>query len=534
MEGNDGRECERDRNGDVHLKGLHPYLFGNVAAMGGASANGSVTVKESFPMGDTLGTGALGLYGTQLLPSTTPWKTTRTFRIGRNASPSGTTQASKARITKVSLLKRVPTSAEIAAWAAYGVPGDTDMPADFSLFLKMDEASNASSFADSSGNSQTFSRGATGLTRVAGPLGTDFAQQFTGTSSEYLERAIVDGDPAQIPAFASSSFALGCAVDLDTLPLSSEQQVFCGQIAIGLGAPNDCDLASCLYLYGGTGKFQADVCAGDRRNVDNNLAVVSSTTPTTATWYHELLVVNRATNTAKLYINGLLETTFSIVAQPTVQSGFISGGSAHKFEPVTAADLSAAPGTSGYEGVGRYLYKRPSLGNLAITHGTDWVIGFAIKMGDTVTLQTPMGIYDAGGGFKANWAIQQSAGVLYFEVGSGALNVLAYCFVTLNDTNWHIVRLWADFSALKVKGLLDNATAFSNDGNDGIGFTVGMPAINPEFRIAAATTNTGFDNSAVQQFNGQLQGIVIGTGAPDATFDAKLWNSGAGTLAWGP
>jgi hypothetical protein len=510
--------------------------FSGMAVTNGSTvAQSSVTVAEAFLLGaSTINT--QGLYGTVIKSSTGPRPSTTEFVVGGN-SDNG--QIVDGDVGLIIFGRRAlvgePTNVgdaaggEIAALSAFKHPGDVGVPNDFTDFFPFSELSNSAIYTSVGSDASVLVSTNQNVARVAGPNGTDFALRFDGTLNKYIWKSMtgVIGTPPLQTGFYD--WYMGGAVKVTNLPGSGAQQVFFGQIRL-----SPLNIGACVYIHGDGHVPQTDVCSAGERGLTANLALIGSTVISAGSWGYFLVTYKASTNTYCLYYNGVLERRWTPVVTPVVATGIISGGNASQFPVLTQYNQSLR--VSGFEGAKCYLYG-PANANpqLRCVHGTNFVVVTSFNLPDVTTTQTISGFITKVGGTKINWGFQVSGGNLYFLVGSGAAGVFAYQKVAvLANTNYH-ARGFIDFDNLRVKLRINDTTNGTPDnpgpqgGNsDVIGFTVGYPN-GTEFRIGAATHVDGGPFADEPVLGGRVQTVVVGTGIPDAAFDAKV---GAGSLDW--
>ena len=367
----------------------------------------------------------------------------------------------------------------------------------------LDEASNASTYADATGRGNTLVRGANAIVQTTGPLGgTDKAARFgsAGASSLTLDPPTADVSPGNQAHFIS-----GWAL-LDSL--GTTQQAFWGQAntaAIKFG--------NVLYYYAGTDRLQSDFA----NNVDifRNAVVVGDSlgSPGTGVWHHMLFEYDPVSNVETLYIDGMANV-LAEVQRPAPRTG------------PNRAHFSVPPSFnphSGWDSVGSQCFaSRAANADLAFVAGTSKSLKGWIRFDDHATAQSIMGdLSIVGASVNMSVVLQQSANHLYFLTGNQA-GLYDQCSVVLADGAWHAFVCWYDAGSGTININLDNGAATAS-------VSVTHPPAGPlgDFQLGGSRQSTTASGFGLQML-GDVGAAGVALGVPTANDIASLWAYGSG------
>lgn len=439
--------------------------------------------------------------GNDLSPYMKPAVSDVAFVIGANTTGG---QALTGSVAKWGNWKRVLTAGEKAALrAGEGWPFNTTPSLrDATVFYLLDEASNAATYADATGRGNTLTRtGAT--TKVAGPLGSDFAVNMAGASRLVLNPPTADVQNGNVAQTISG----WCYLDA----IGAGQQIFYGQLEFAT-----IKFSNCLYYFGGVDRLQSDF--GNNVDLYRNPVIVSNAAgaPGTGVWHHMLFTYDPATNVETLEIDGVANT-LSPVQQP---ARLTTPNRAHFAIPPSFSGIPGA--TSGWDAVGSACHATHAhTTDLAIQGASRSAWGW-VKFSDFTTTQTIMGrTQTVGGSANCDWWVQQAAGLLYFVMGDGVGNI-QYFTVPLADTNWHAFICWYNAGTGFMHINLDNGAQVNS-----VLRTVGVSSAALPFNMGANDQNLAAGGYS-QQLLADIGVAGVSTGVPSAADIAALYAYGAG------
>ncbi len=408
---------------------------------------------------------------------------------------------------KAGIWHRVTTAGEDAvlatapSWTALALTSLSDAKA----FYMLDEASSAATYADSTGRGNTLTHGGTNGTKVAGPLGTDFAVRLGGGGVTVLE----DTTPSADLCPGNQSCTVSVWVKLSAL--GTTQQLVWGQFN-----GTDATGGPVIYYHKDNDRWQVDY--GNGIDLYRNACVVndSAGAVSTGVWYHLIAKYDASANTLSLSVNGVTDTLTTVQQPAPVTSG---DRPALLFR--TNPDYREVPAQSGWDLIGKYMTaRRDNNADLSFSTGVSKAAWMWVKFDNVTPLQSVMGIYDSAFN-HADWVFQQAAGRMYFVLGNGA-GVFNYADVVLNDTNWHLVVGWLNAATGFVHISIDNGAATDSS----VATITPTTPVPYEFLMGAATrSGPEIEN---QKFLGKICLAGVSLGVPSAGDIAALYALGSG------
>lgn len=436
------------------------------------------------------------------------------FRLG---STSRANQMLTGRLAKWGGWRRLLTAGERAALlAGEGWPFNTTPSLrDACVFYPLDEPTDSVTYRDATGRGNDLTRGVNTITKVSGPLGSDFAARFGSAG----ESTLVLNPPTPDVAYGNSVHSISGWCYLDAL--GTTQQAFWGQADADTGAGK---FGNVLYYFAdwGGGPARQDRLQSDfANNVDiyRNPVIVGDSlgSPGIATWHHMLFQWDPSTNTETLYIDGVANTLAEVI-RPAARTG---PNRTHFATPPKF--LPPAFPHSGWDLVGDQCFaSHAANADLSLTAGVSKSVWGWVRFDDFNTTQVVMGDLGAINAQQSlSFAIEQAAGQFYFVIGNQVATVNA-CSVALADTNWHAFVAWYNAGDATIHLDLDNGAATASVA---AGLAPGGPL--GQFMMGASrqTANpSGFNF----QFQGDIGVAGISAGVPSGADITRLWAYGSG------
>lgn len=442
---------------------------------------------------------ATGDSANDLLIETVPTQgSTYDFTIGANHAGN---QRLSGRIAHPALWHRKLTSGEKTARSGgeFHPYATTTTLQDYKAEWLLDETTGSTTFDEASGDSGNDLTEAGGdLTRVAGPNGSDYGQQFDGAGDKLFKSS--PGDDLQ---HGHRDCTMACWCYFDVLPTSGAQALMMGQLAVD----NPYGVGACIYWHAGSGRFHADYGRIDQTHFRNNAVVVSSLSGiTTGVWYHVLFEYEKSTSTLKIEVTpsggSTTVTSFTPAAYPETVSPLISTGSAARFGVPPLFD--PATQTSGFDLVGgRFAYLTTWTSDMKLASGSPKAIAFWSNQTDSTGNQTVIGGIDDPN-IIDNFAVQISLGRIYFLIGDGQVGSFDYCDIAYVADKLYICQYDPGNTLIAIyrydNGLEESDTTASTK----------TPTANPTVPFRVGCAYDGAPQSFfAQQYRGSLDAIAI-------------------------
>jgi hypothetical protein len=383
---------------------------------------------------------------------------------------------------------------------------------DADYFYLLNESSSSTTYADATTHGNTLTRTGT-TTQVTGPSGIAHGTSFS--SGSYLSA------PAS-PTIQvnNNSFTIAGWYNLTSLP-SGDQSVFIGQINLNSGDLNDSDLGYVAYYQGAGGSYiAADLSNGI--DLFANATIVTSSTPSTSTWYQMLEEYNATSSVLGVSVNNGTDSSFGRNIQPGAVSGKINNA-AHFFPaPLFSSSQSGWDSTTTTGPISRLTATNNSNLTFGNNSRTAW---FWFKSDVTSTTQSLAGFYQFTSS-SIDWLVQVGSNNIFFITGNSA-GTFQFCSVPFTDTtSYHLLVVWFDKTTGIIHLNLDHGVSVASQA-----ITTFTPTVSTlPFMIGANQNGTQSPgvSGANQQFLGTIDEFGIANGTPSPTDLNTLWNSGNG------